>query len=105
MTAPTRIQGLPDLIYGTAFKFDRSAELVESALTIGFRALDTASSKHAYREKLVGDGLAAAIFAGKVKREELYVSDVLVSLLYCRLLQNGRVLHVYSITCHGRMHN
>ncbi len=76
MASPYRFQGVPDIIYGTAFKFDTSAPLVEAALKAGFRALDTAGSKSAYREALVGEGIAAAIADGAVKREELYVSNL-----------------------------
>ena len=42
MAGPSRFQGIPDIIYGTAFKFENSASLVEAALLAGFRAIDTA---------------------------------------------------------------
>ncbi|KAH8690668.1 NADP-dependent oxidoreductase domain-containing protein [Talaromyces proteolyticus] len=64
---------IPDIIYGTAFKFDNSAKLVEAALKAGFRGIDTAGSNTAYRENLVGDGIAAAIASGDLKREDLYI--------------------------------
>ena len=70
---PPRIQGIPDIIYGTAFKFEKSASLVEAALNAGFRAIDTAGSQSAYREALVGKGLAAALASGTRERSELYV--------------------------------
>jgi len=75
MAAPpsSRRQGVPEILYGTAFKFERSATLVEAALTAGFRALDTAGSKSAYREALVGEGIAAAMAAGSFERSELFV--------------------------------
>ena len=70
----TRFQGLPDILYGTAFKFENSGTLTEKALKAGFRAIDTAGGKPQYEEKLVGDGIAAALAAGVCKREQLYVS-------------------------------
>jgi diketogulonate reductase-like aldo/keto reductase len=69
-----RFQGIPEIIYGTAFKFENSASLVEAALKAGFRAIDTAGSKSAYREAEVGKGIAAALTTGSFERKELYVS-------------------------------
>ena len=68
-----RFEGIPELIYGTAFKFDNTASLVEIAIKSGFRALDTAANRPQYRESQVGEGIAAAIASGVVKRHELYV--------------------------------
>jgi diketogulonate reductase-like aldo/keto reductase len=68
--APTT---LPVLIYGTAWKEDRTADLVFKALGAGFRAIDTAAQPKHYREDLVGDGIRRAIRAGKIRREDLYV--------------------------------
>jgi diketogulonate reductase-like aldo/keto reductase len=64
---------IPEVIYGTAFKFDNTARLVEQALKAGFRGIDTASNKNAYSETLVGEGVAAAIASSDVSRDELYV--------------------------------
>ncbi|KAK9774969.1 putative Aldo-keto reductase [Seiridium cardinale] len=66
-------EGIPAVIYGTAFKFDKSADLVLSALKAGFRGIDTAGSLHAYREKLVGDAISTAIADGIVQRHELWI--------------------------------
>jgi diketogulonate reductase-like aldo/keto reductase len=64
---------LPVLIYGTAWKKERTANLVYKALDVGFRAVDTAAQPKHYREDLVGDGIRRAIRDGKVRREDLYV--------------------------------
>lgn len=64
---------IPEVIYGTAFKFDDTKRLVEKALETGFRGIDTASNKNAYSENLVGEGVAAAIASGDVSRDQLYV--------------------------------
>ncbi|PVH77985.1 Aldo/keto reductase [Cadophora sp. DSE1049] len=69
----SRHKSIPEIIYGTAFKFDNTAPLVEAALKAGFRAIDTAGAKGAYREAFVGEGIAAAIAAGVCTREELYL--------------------------------
>ncbi|KAF3393211.1 hypothetical protein DPV78_010087 [Talaromyces pinophilus] len=70
LTPPTE---MPTLIYGTAWKKDRSAELVYTALKAGFRALDTAAQPKHYREDLVGEGIRKAIAEGIVKREDIYL--------------------------------
>lgn len=44
------------MIYGTAWKKEKTAELVKQALKSGFRALDTAAQPKHYREDLVGHG-------------------------------------------------
>ncbi len=65
--------GLPDLIYGTAWKEDRTAALTELALRTGFRAIDTANQRRHYFEAGVGEGLAAAYRAGIVRRSDLFL--------------------------------
>ena len=55
---------VPDFIYGTAWKEDRTPALTELALRMGFRAIDTANQRRHYFEAGVGQGLAAAYRAG-----------------------------------------
>jgi diketogulonate reductase-like aldo/keto reductase len=81
MTNSSRFQGVPDIIYGTAFKFDQTSSLVEAALKAGFRAIDTAGNKPQYEESLVGKGIATVINSGTLKRNELYVC-VLIRILW-----------------------
>jgi diketogulonate reductase-like aldo/keto reductase len=38
----------PDFLYGTAWKEDRTAGLVERALRAGFRGIDTANQRRHY---------------------------------------------------------
>jgi diketogulonate reductase-like aldo/keto reductase len=85
----SRYEGIPPLIYGTAFAFERSTELVSAALQAGFRGIDTAGSLHAYREKLIGDAIAAAVAGGVVQRHELWVR-LLLNLLRTLTVQYGR---------------
>jgi diketogulonate reductase-like aldo/keto reductase len=64
---------IPKFLYGTAWKEERTAALVEMALRAGFRGIDTANQRRHYFEVGVGQGLAAAYRAGVVKREELFL--------------------------------
>lgn len=64
---------LPDFIYGTAWKEERTAALVEMAVRVGFRAIDTANQRRHYFEAGVGAGLAAAYRTGVLKREDLFL--------------------------------
>jgi diketogulonate reductase-like aldo/keto reductase len=63
----------PEFLYGTAWKEDRTPALVERALRIGFRGIDTANQRRHYFEAGVGQGLAAAYRAGIVTRAELFL--------------------------------
>jgi len=48
----------PALLYGTAWKEDRTRGLVESALAAGFTGIDTANQRKHYHEAAVGEALA-----------------------------------------------
>lgn len=63
---------LPPILYGTAWKKDRTASLVEKALEVGFRGIDTACQPKHYDEAGVGAGVARAMQAG-LRREALYL--------------------------------
>jgi diketogulonate reductase-like aldo/keto reductase len=63
----------PDFLYGTAWKEERTAALVELALRLGFRGIDTANQRRHYFEAGVGQGLAAAYRAGVVTRADLFL--------------------------------
>ena len=63
----------PDFLYGTAWKEERTAALVELALRVGFRGIDTANQRRHYFEAGVGQGLAAAYRAGVVARADLFL--------------------------------
>src|SRR5258708_5702662 len=64
---------VPDFIYGTAWKEDRTPSLTELALRMGFRGIDTANQRRHYLEAGVGRGLAAAYGAGVVARADLFL--------------------------------
>ena len=64
---------VPDFLYGTAWKEDRTPALTELALRAGFRGIDTANQRRHYFEAGVGQGLAAAYRAGVVTRDDLFL--------------------------------
>ena len=70
---------MPKIIYGTAWKKERTAELVEQGIALGFRGIDTACQPKHYHEAGVGDGIAACINRGSVTRPELYLQTKFTS--------------------------
>jgi diketogulonate reductase-like aldo/keto reductase len=62
----------PQILYGTAWKGPRTAGLVERALELGFRGIDTACQPKHYDEAGVGRGLAACLGRG-LRRDDVYV--------------------------------
>jgi diketogulonate reductase-like aldo/keto reductase len=58
---------MPPLLYGTAWKEDRTTELVRLALAAGFVAIDTANQRKHYVEAAVGEAIAG------VPREQLFL--------------------------------
>ncbi|KAK4167383.1 NADP-dependent oxidoreductase domain-containing protein [Cladorrhinum sp. PSN259] len=64
---------MPAMIYGTAWKKERTADLVYQAIKSGFRAIDTASMKRHYDEALTGEGIRRAINEGIVTRKDLWI--------------------------------
>ncbi|MGA6988128.1 MAG: aldo/keto reductase, partial [Terriglobales bacterium] len=62
-----------DFLYGTAWKEERTSDLVELALRMGFRAIDTANQRRHYFEEGVGQGLAAAYRTDLVTRDDLFL--------------------------------
>lgn len=64
---------MPNMIYGTAWKKEKTSELVYEALKQGFRGIDTACQPRHYQEKLVGDGIKKAFDDNLIKRDELFI--------------------------------
>jgi diketogulonate reductase-like aldo/keto reductase len=60
---------VPDLLYGTAWKEERTQALTELALEAGFRGIDTANQRRHYFEEGVGKALAAC----GIPRGELFL--------------------------------
>lgn len=64
---------IPNILYGTAWKEERTAGLTELAVRAGFRGIDTANQRRHYFEDGVGAGLAAAYRSGVVTRADLFL--------------------------------
>jgi diketogulonate reductase-like aldo/keto reductase len=64
---------VPPILYGTAWKEESTERCVTAAIDAGFRGIDTANQRKHYFEEAVGAAVQAAIRAGKVTREELFL--------------------------------
>ena len=72
-TSHVRSVAAPLIMYGTAWKEDRTQALVLEAIATGFRAFDTANQRKHYVEEEVGAAVRAAIASGTVTREDLFL--------------------------------
>jgi diketogulonate reductase-like aldo/keto reductase len=64
----------PSFIYGTAWKEDATAELVNMAVSNGFSGIDTANQPRHYQEHLVGKALLKLSGEG-IERENLFLQS------------------------------
>ena len=70
---------VPSFMYGTAWKKDATARLVQLAVASGFKAIDTANQLIHYQEALVGEALQALAAKG-IKRESLFLQTKFTSV-------------------------
>ncbi len=63
---------MPSMLYGTAWKKEQTADLVELAILAGFRGIDTACQPKHYHEAGVGEGLQRLASRG-IARHELFL--------------------------------
>ncbi|HEY9730872.1 MAG TPA: aldo/keto reductase [Drouetiella sp.] len=70
---------VPSMMYGTAWKKDATAKLVEEAVDTGFRAIDTANQLIHYYEEGVGHALQALARRG-ITREQLFLQTKFTSV-------------------------
>jgi diketogulonate reductase-like aldo/keto reductase len=63
---------IPSFIYGTAWKKEATTQLVRTAVSAGFSAIDTANQPRHYSEALVGDALAVLADEGSA-RDSLFI--------------------------------
>lgn len=73
------MNGMPMLLYGTAWKKERTAALVTQAVTLGFRGIDTACQPKHYSEAGVGAALKALAAQG-IPRDALFLQTKFTSL-------------------------
>jgi diketogulonate reductase-like aldo/keto reductase len=78
LTAYNRV-ALPFFMYGTAWKKEATAQLVQLAVASGFTAIDTANQLIHYQEALVGEALQALEKKG-IKRETLFLQTKFTSV-------------------------
>jgi len=71
---------MPQLIYGTAWKKERTKDLVVLAVKSGFNAIDTACQPRHYREDLVGAAISELNEHHGIVREELYIQTKFTSV-------------------------
>ena len=65
---------MPRMVYGTAWKKDRTKALVVQAVRAGFRGIDTAGQPKHYQEEGVGAALKVLLgSSGGIAREDLFV--------------------------------
>jgi len=63
----------PRIMYGTAWKEERTEALTALALRAGFRGIDTANQRKHYFEAAVGAAVGKALSEGLVTRAELFL--------------------------------
>ena len=70
-----RVRGVavPSIMYGTAWKEERTQALTSEAIACGFRAIDTANQRKHYVEAGVGAAVGGAVASGSVTREQLFL--------------------------------
>eukprot|EP01041_Mallomonas_annulata_P006167 gene6167-12496_t len=70
----------PQILYGTAWKKDRTSSLVYQAIQNGFRGIDTACQPKHYNEAGVGEALARAYSENILRRNEIFLQTKFTSL-------------------------
>jgi diketogulonate reductase-like aldo/keto reductase len=64
---------IPSILYGTAWKKERTADLVALAIRCGFRGVDTACQPKHYNEAGVGAGISAVCLKDGLRRTDLFL--------------------------------
>jgi diketogulonate reductase-like aldo/keto reductase len=75
MSNAPNVAPIPALLYGTAWKEERTVALTRLSLQAGFRGIDTANQRKHYFEASVGAALKDACSAGEVTRAELFLQS------------------------------
>jgi hypothetical protein len=64
---------IQSFMYGTAWKKEKTKDIVSMAIDAGFRAIDTANQQKHYSEALVGEALQNSYSAKGLKREDFFL--------------------------------
>ena len=67
---------MPRIIYGTAWKKERTADLVVKAIRAGFRGIDTAGQPKHYNEDLVGTALQRLKDHGIERESQIHAASL-----------------------------
>lgn len=73
-------KAIPAFLYGTAWKKEKTADLVYLAISSGFKGVDTAAQPKHYREDLVGQGIRRVLSEDKISRDELFIQTKFTSV-------------------------
>ena len=73
-------QAIPPFLYGTAWKKEKTADLVYQAICSGFKGVDTAAQPKHYREDLVGQGIRRALSEDNISRGDVYIQTKFTSV-------------------------
>ena len=71
---------VPAFLYGTAWKKDKTADLVYQAICSGFRGIDTAAQPKHYREDLVGEGIRRTLSEDRISRDDVFIQTKFTSV-------------------------
>jgi len=71
---------MPQMLYGTAWKKEKTTAYVVQAVLSGFRGIDTACQPKHYRQDLVGDALVLLKEKHNISREDLFLQTKFTSL-------------------------
>lgn len=71
---------IPRILYGTAWKAERTSSLVVQAVLTGFRGIDTACQPKHYREDLVGEAISILQTKHGIQREDLFIQTKFTSI-------------------------
>lgn len=71
---------MPKIIYGTAWKKEKTTDYIIKAILSGFRGIDTACQPKHYREDLVGDALLELQKKHNITRDRLFIQTKFTSI-------------------------
>jgi diketogulonate reductase-like aldo/keto reductase len=71
---------MPKIIYGTAWKKEKTTDFVVEAILTGFRGIDTACQPKHYQENLVGDALVILEKDHNIPRKDLFIQTKFTSI-------------------------
>lgn len=71
---------IPKIIYGTAWKKEKTKDLVIKAIKSGYKAIDTACQPKHYQENLVGEAIEELTKKNFISRKDLFIQTKFTSI-------------------------